>query len=156
MATVEQRRLATTQGIGSVASAFSQYQAGKGQRALSKISGRLSKLKAKSAKRRGAEKEARSRQSFKKLLGKQRAALAAQGIRLDEGSARDIQTETQVMSELDALTIKNNAAREALGLEAGARTTEVGGKLAGARADVGAAETLLTGGLRAYRTLKGI
>lgn len=50
-------------------------------------------------------------------IGTQRAAMAANGGVVDQGSNALIQQDTAQLSELDALTISNNAAREAYGYE---------------------------------------
>jgi hypothetical protein len=134
---------------GTLSSSFAEYQQGLARRAVSETNERLAELQAKDARRRGAADVARSRTDFKKFLGKQRASLAAQGIDIGSGSAQDIQEETQVMSELDALTIKTNAAREAFGIEAAGEAEGVSGELAEKEGTTGAISTLLTGGLKA-------
>lgn len=48
-------------------------------------------------------------------IGSQRAALAANGIDVNSGSAAQLQDDTAMLGEMDALTISNNAAREAYG-----------------------------------------
>lgn len=67
---------------------------------------------------RGRESEMRARSDTHQLRGSQRAAMAAQGIDVGEGSALDIQSETTALGELDATAIRNNAAREAFGFKA--------------------------------------
>lgn len=68
-------------------------------------------------------------------IGTQRAAMAANGGLVNEGSNALLQEDTASLGELDALTIQNNAAREAYGLKvqaisgfANARNTELAGK----------------------------
>lgn len=48
-------------------------------------------------------------------VGTQRTAQAANGIDVNSGSAALLQDDTAMIGELDALTIQNNAAREAYG-----------------------------------------
>ncbi|WP_223513985.1 hypothetical protein [Pseudomonas sp. GL-R-26] len=48
-------------------------------------------------------------------IGTQRTAQAANGIDVNSGSASQLQDDTAMLGELDALTIQNNAAREAYG-----------------------------------------
>jgi hypothetical protein len=48
-------------------------------------------------------------------VGTQRAVQAANGIDVNSGSAAQLQDDTAMIGELDALTIQNNAAREAYG-----------------------------------------
>ena len=153
------RTTGALQIAGTLSSSFAEYQQGLARRAVSETNERLAELQAKEAKRRGGADVARSRTEFRKLLGKQRASLAAQGIDIGSGSAQDIQEETQVMSKLDALTIKTNAAREAFGIRAAGEAEGVQGKLAETEATTGAISTLLTGGLKAageFQNKKGI
>jgi hypothetical protein len=70
---------------------------------------------------RGQVAEARQRMNTAQLKGTQRASLAARGLDLGEGSALNILTDTDYMGELDALTIRDNAAREAWGYRENAK-----------------------------------
>jgi hypothetical protein len=54
-------------------------------------------------------------------VGTQRTAQAANGIDVNSGSAAQLQDDTAMLGELDALTIQNNAAREAYGYRVQAR-----------------------------------
>src|SRR5690242_19657087 len=49
------------------------------------------------------------------MIGSQRAGLAANGVDINSGSAVDVQSTTAATGEADALTIRNNAARQAYG-----------------------------------------
>lgn len=60
----------------------------------------------------------------RRLGGQQRAVLAANGVLVDTGSALDITSETAETGQLDALTIRANAEREALGFEQQANNFE--------------------------------
>lgn len=109
----------------------------------------LMRYRASEATRMG-EKEAQQRAlQVKKLMGRQRAVAAAQGIDPDSGSALEVTQETAGMGALDIATIRNNAWKQAWGMrvEAGnmesqARFTRVSGKY-------NARNTLITGGLQA-------
>lgn len=61
----------------------------------------------------GAQQEQNSRLKTAQVFGAQRASLAANGIDLGQGSATDILTTTVHTGEVDALTIRDNAARQA-------------------------------------------
>lgn len=135
--------------VQAVTGAYSSYQQGKAQRHISKANERMYEMQARDALNRGHEAEGISRQKTKKLIGRQRVSLAAQGIRLDSGSALDVQMEAGDIGELDALTIKNNALREAFGFQSEARNTSMQGRLAYQGAKNDAMTTLLTGGIRA-------
>lgn len=54
-------------------------------------------------------------------VGTQRSVQAANGIDVNSGSSAQIQDDTAMLGELDALTIQNNAAREAYGYRVQAR-----------------------------------
>jgi hypothetical protein len=69
------------------------------------------------AKVRGAIESDQARVQTQQLIGTQRAAQAANGGLVNEGSNAIIQQETAQLGELDALTISNNAAREAYGYQ---------------------------------------
>ncbi len=53
----------------------------------------------------------------KQIIGSQKVAMASQGIDVDSELAMDLETEEYKLSQEDEMTIKNNAWREALGLE---------------------------------------
>lgn len=63
----------------------------------------------------GRQAETQSRTAYSLLKGRQRAALAANGVALDEGSALRIQADTDYASDVDASVIRSNALKAALG-----------------------------------------
>lgn len=69
------------------------------------------------AKVRGAIESDQARVQTQQLIGTQRAAQAANGGLVNEGTNAIIQQDTAQLGELDALTIANNAAREAYGYQ---------------------------------------
>src|SRR5262245_53626432 len=75
----------------------------------------LAEQQAQDAIARGAESEERFRQGVATIIGSQRAASAAANLDVNFGSALDIQHDAAYLGELDALTIRSNAAREAWG-----------------------------------------
>jgi len=64
---------------------------------------------------RGGEEENRFRSSVRGIIGSQRAGFAANNVDAGFGSALDVQADAAYLGELDALTIRSNAAREAWG-----------------------------------------
>lgn len=72
---------------------------------------------AQDAKVRGMKDADWSRVETQALIGTQRAASASNGGVVDAGSNAIIQQDTAQLGEFDALTISNNAAREAYGYE---------------------------------------
>ncbi|OAE72607.1 hypothetical protein A7J71_11345 [Achromobacter insolitus] len=75
----------------------------------------IAEWQAQDAIRQGQEQEQQSRLRYASTKGTQRAALAANGVALDEGSAVDILASTDYMNASDASTIQANAARAAWG-----------------------------------------
>jgi len=76
----------------------------------------LAEQQARDAIQRGQVAEQKQRDLTAQRIGTQQAALAAQGTDL-EGSPIDILGDTARAGEQDALTIRNNAAREAWGYQ---------------------------------------
>lgn len=77
----------------------------------------IAERQAADSRARGAEAERQQRIKTQQLIGRQRAVLAGNGVVVDEGSALDITTDTAGIGEQDALTVRANAEREALGYE---------------------------------------
>lgn len=69
------------------------------------------------ARVRGLQEADRARVEGQQLIGTQRAAAAASGGVVGQDSFGIIEQDTAQLAELDALTISNNAAREAYGYE---------------------------------------
>ena len=76
------------------------------------MNAQLSERRAKDALLRGQAAEQQKRMEVAQLQGRQRAAMAANGVDLTFGSPLDAMVDTAVLGELDALTIRRNAARE--------------------------------------------
>lgn len=70
---------------------------------------------AEDSRKRGAAAEEQQRQKTQQLLSRQRAAMAANGVDITSGSPLDILADTGQLGELDALTVRNNYEREAIG-----------------------------------------
>lgn len=64
---------------------------------------------------RGRESESAFRTNTDATLGSQRAGYAGQGVDVNSGTAKQLQTETTGIGESDAMRIRNNALREAHG-----------------------------------------
>lgn len=76
---------------------------------------KMAKTQAEDALRRGADEELALRQRVAQTQGAQTAALAARGLDVSSGSALGLISDTEYLGEIDALTIRDNAAREAWG-----------------------------------------
>lgn len=94
-----------------------QQRASESQAELADYNAAVADLQAKDAIARGAEDESRFRQGVKLLIGNQRATFAQSNVDVGFGSAVDVQADAAMLGELDALTIRTNAAREAWGYQ---------------------------------------
>jgi hypothetical protein len=117
----------------------------------------LARLESTDALERGQIAEQRERLATRQRIGTSRAALAAQGIDVSMGSAADVQATEAAIGELDALTIRNNAAREAWGYQVEAEFATTRGNMAAFAGNQEAAgyraeslNTLLTGAANTY------
>ena len=95
--------------------------------------------------RRGSQEAGDIRQGGAKLAARQHVAFAASGVDASVGTAADVISSTAAGAELEALTVENNAAREAwgykkhglafqtqAGLDASRRNRETAGTVLGA------------------------
>lgn len=120
------------------------------QAAVNRNNAQVAEWQAQDALSRGAKAEQAQRLKVAQLKSAQRAGFAARGVALDEGSPLAILQDTDYMGELDALTIRDNAAKEAWGHRVqGANASGDASMLAsraGSESPGGAAfNTLLTG-----------
>ncbi len=104
-----------TSAIGSLTTGNANAQAAQYQAAVARNNQIVADQNAAYAEKSGQSQEAVSRQRTASTIGAQRAQMAANGIDIGSGSALNLQTGTAKIGELDALTIRNNAARAAYG-----------------------------------------
>lgn len=142
---------------GQAAAASGRYNA-----QVSDMNATLADRRAKDALDRGAIAEQRKRQEVAGVVGKQTAAMAANGVDLTFGSPLDTLVDTATLGELDALTIRTNANREAYDdrVQASSQRSQATMQRAGAdAAETGgylkAGATILGGGGQAYGKYKG-
>lgn len=167
-------------GLSALSSASSAYNqsvadrsAGKYSSKMYAMNARMAEFQAEDAKARGDkeyEKVLRQgerslfaiRREGKKTVGEQRVALAAQGVNIEMGSAKDIVDETKTfsmmdqiriesMAKIDAMTVRNNAWREAFGYKMQAMEFAGAGDYATMASKSKAMQSLLTGGMDVVR-----
>ena len=107
-------------GVGAVTGAIGSYNSGAAnadaamyQAAVARNNQTVAMQNAKYALDAGRVQEQAQRQKTAQMIGAQRAAMAANGIDISSGTPARIQESTGIVGELDALTIRNNAARQA-------------------------------------------
>lgn len=144
--------------VGQVQQAQATASANRYQAQVQEMNATLAERRAKDAIERGAAEEQRKRQEVQRILGAQRAGMAANGVDLTFGSPLDVLTDTAVLGELDALTIRSNAYREsydhrvdAVNQRAGATMSRMAASSASTGGYLAAAGTVLTGGGQAWR-----
>lgn len=142
---------------GNAANAAGRYQA-----QIAEMNAKISENRAKDAIERGKIEEQKKRAETAKIMGAQTAAMAANGVDLSFGSPLDTIAGTAALGELDALTIRSNAAREEYDFRVQAANQRAQGSLErmkGSAAQtagyLGAGATILGGGASAAKNAKG-
>lgn len=105
---------------GTAFSAVSSVNSGKINKQIAENNATVLDWQANDVQAVAAQNEKLQRIETRRVIGSQRARLGAQGIEIDDGSALDIQVDAARIGELDARTIRANAAMEAWGIRAGA------------------------------------
>jgi len=102
--------------------AYQSYQQGQYQSEMADYNSQVSQNNAivqsrlaEDAVKRGEREELQHRLKVAKQKGDQKAAFAANGVDVSSGSPLVVAEDTDALGELDALTIRNNAEREAYG-----------------------------------------
>ena len=123
--------------------------------AIQEQNARFAEERAADAERRGAIEEKQHRLRVGKMIGRQRTGFAGSGVVVGEGSPLDVVQDTAAWGELDALTIRHNAAVESYGHRFTAQQARYRGQLYSQEAQfqraqkrspwLGVGSTLLTG-----------
>ncbi|MBX5020427.1 virion core protein, T7 gp14 family [Rhizobium lentis] len=148
---------------GSIQQAKATKQANDYNAQVAEMNAKIADRQAKDAIDRGKQEEQQKRFQTAQLQGRQRAAMAANGVDLSFGSPLDTIVDTAKMGEVDALNIRTNAYREAYGYKVEGTNQRASAKLDRMRGDAAvkggyldAVGTILGGGAKAYSTAKGI
>lgn len=141
---------------GQAAAASANYNA-----KVADMNAQISDRRARDALERGKVEEQKKRTQAQQVLGQQRAAMAANGVDIGFGSPLDTLVDTATLGEVDALTIRSNAAREAYDFKvqaangrADANLSRMSAKSASTGGYLNAGATLLTGAGKAYGQYK--
>lgn len=139
--------------IGQGIQAAGQMNQGKLDEQAAKTNQLLSNAQASDALLRGTKDEERYRRQIAMIAGQQKAEFGARNVAVD-GTALDILGDTAAIGEEDALTIRNNAAREAWGYRNQASEAARWGANQRTNADASSFGSLLTAGANAYGQFK--
>lgn len=126
---------------GQIQQAQATAAANKYNAKVADMNAAISERRAKDALERGALAEQQKRRETAALLGKQKAAMAANGVDLTFGSPLDVIVDSATLGELDALTIRSNTYREEYDYR-----VDAANKRSQATMSRGAASSALTGG----------
>lgn len=143
--------------VGGGAAVYSTYQSGQAakaqaqyQAAVARNNEIMAKRLAEDARLRGDEEARKARKRAEQLAARQRAALAANGVAVDEGSAIDLLGDTIQLGEAEAQTLRSNAEREALGyimraqgFAADSALADMTASQAGSATGIGVASTII-------------
>lgn len=106
---------AQRQGDAEERAGLAAQRASDSQAQLAEYNAAVADVQAKDATARGELDAQKFRQRTRALIGEQRAGIAAGNVDVGYGSAVDVQADAAFLGELDALTVRTNAAREAWG-----------------------------------------
>lgn len=123
--------------------AEAQLQEGAYANKAARANARVSRVAASDAYTRGAQQAGARRMAASQQISQTRAAFGASGVDSSVGSPLHAMADVRMMSELDAQTTKNNAAREAWGLQVQALGQQQEGEFALKRAQHASDMTLL-------------
>lgn len=114
--------------IGSQQQAAQEAKALKYQAAVDNNNKIIQERQAADAISRGKNEEMLHRIKIGQLKGQQVNAFAKNGVEVDSGSALDVLSDTAQIGELEALTIRSNAARDAYGYQVNAMNYDASAK----------------------------
>lgn len=129
--------------VAGATQAYGQVEQGRNARDVAEYNARELENQAISTRNKGVEEENIQRRKTAQLQSLQRAQLGAAGVDIDMGSAADIQQDTELLGEVDALRIRTNFEDQATQMERQGALTLQQGKRAERAGYISAAGTLL-------------
>lgn len=131
--------------VSNLFNAYASYEQGKYLDKVAKVNAGISEQAAQDAVARGSIEADEQRKTTQQIIGAQRTGFAAGGIDVNSGTAGLIQDDVAALGELDALTIINNASREAYGYKVQAMDQRQQGRLARYQGNMEAVGSILGG-----------
>lgn len=130
--------------VGGAVTAYNQHQEGEYQKDVANYNAKVGEQQASETEKLGNIQEQQQRTKVRQIMGAQRAAMGSSGAVVDAGSFGDVLDQTSYMGEVDAQTIRANAAKQAWGYRVGADMTRREGQAAASAGNAAAVGTLLT------------
>jgi hypothetical protein len=123
----------------------------KNQKDTANYNARMKEIQAQDLKNQAIIEEQAVRRKGAQLKDEQMAISALNGIEVTTGSASDLISDTAMMTEFDARTVRANAERGIFGLESGAELDRIQGRNQAMQSYLGATGTAIGGYANAYR-----
>jgi hypothetical protein len=134
----------------SAIGAAGQMRAGADAKETAALNAQIAGIQAQDSLSRGGVEEDRYRRQIAQIAGAQKSVVASRNVKAGTGTALDLLSDTAQIGEEDALTIRNESARESWGYRFQADESRRYGKSAYRNSQYAAGSTLLTGGAQAY------
>lgn len=135
--------------VGTGVDALNKHKQGQLDEETAKANARLANYQADDAIVRGNIEEERFRKRLTGFMGSQRNIIGSRNVEMS-GSALKLLEDSAQIGEEDAMTIRNEAAREAWGYRNQASEAARFGRNARSQANLSAGASLLSGGAQAY------
>ncbi len=139
---------------GGALNAYATLKEGEASAAQLEFRARMARLQAGDTEKRGESDAARVRMEGSRAIGQARADIGASGLEMSGTPAASL-ADIRQFSELDALMVRTNAARDAWGLRAEAAGMESAAKQTRKQSYLGAAGSFLGGAAQAGSFYKG-
>ena len=114
--------------IAGAISAKASYDQGKFSKGVSEYNARVDQNAAQEVRNKGRIAESEERQRAMEFQSRQRAVLAARGVNIDSGTALQVQEDTGLVGEVNAMRIRQNTEQQASALREQAVLTRAEGK----------------------------
>lgn len=144
----------SSQGVAGAASAAKGYSGymsyasqGSYQKGISDVNAQLLAMQSADTERRGQLAAGNQLVSGNQIAGRQRAVFGASGVDVNSGSAASAIAGTKAMSELDAITIENNAHLAAIGINMEQINQQASGRFAQIAGQNNAVQAGISGGM---------
>lgn len=142
-------------GLSTAYQVQSSIQQGKYQAKVAENNAKSAKYAADDAMARGAVAEQQQRDRTRAIMAQQRTAMAANGIDFSTGTGSLLLTDSAGAGEFDAMTVRNNAMKQAYGLKVQSDNFLADGKAAKIAGRNQAIGSLLTSGSQAAKMYAG-
>ncbi len=129
---------------GGALGAASAYQQGQVAKQVGRNNQIMAEYAAQDAQRRAGEDAIKVQQKAAQLKGTQRATMAAKGLDLGEGTAAELQDQTDFFGAVDAATTRSNGNRDAWASRYQGANARAQGDAAARQANISAFSTVLS------------